>query len=158
MIREVTCQTVQVGNLANMEQTCKEQPEPNLGMNVQARYSEGAKVKAEKNNTRSPKLPRKRRHFFFTNLNNLKIKMKSSSSNILLHEQHISKILCILICFTRDGFMFKCGKEEDLDGDISLLRGFNFNKFGVKFTAMIRGTNGGHEGNIKQSTAVMFPS
>lgn len=51
VIREVTCQTVQVGNLANMEQACKEMPEPILGMNVQARYLKGAKVKAENNNT-----------------------------------------------------------------------------------------------------------
>lgn len=59
VIREVTCQTVQVGNLANMEQTCKEQPEPILGMKVQARNLKGAKVKAEKNN----KSQRKRCNF-----------------------------------------------------------------------------------------------
>lgn len=40
VIREVTCQTVQVGNLANVEQACKEPPEPRLGMNVQARAIE----------------------------------------------------------------------------------------------------------------------
>lgn len=53
--------------------------------------------------------------------------------------------------------MFKCEREENLDGGISLLRGFCFNKSDVTPTTMIRGTNGGREGNIKESAAVMFP-
>lgn len=38
---------------------------------------------------------------------------------------------------------------------ISLLGGFYFNKSDVTFNAVIRKTNGGHEGNIKESTSVI---